>query len=103
MATESSPARDGAQPGAWLPGWAVPLAFAAFVAGVIALGIALHLQGQRAAEQIASETLRVTSELSAHSLDTWLTERSGDAEAIGSNPLLVKALDHWWQGDAQRA
>lgn len=103
MATESSPARDGAQSGAWLPGWAVPLAFAAFVAGVIALGIALHLQGQRTAEQIASETLRVTSELSAHSLDTWLTERSGDAEAIGSNPLLVKALDHWWQGEAQRA
>ncbi len=103
MATESSPARNGAQFGARLPGWAMPLAFAAFVTGVIALGIALHFLGKRAAEQTASEALRVTSELSAHSLDTWLTERSGDAEAIGSDPLLVKALDHWWQGDAQRA
>jgi diguanylate cyclase (GGDEF)-like protein/PAS domain S-box-containing protein len=103
MATDSSPERAGAQSGARLPGWAVPLAFAVFVAGVIALGIALHFQGKRAAEQTASETLRVTSELSAHALDTWLTERSGDAEAIGSNPLLVQALDHWWQGDAQRA
>ncbi|MFN9470525.1 EAL domain-containing protein [Acidovorax sp.] len=103
MATDSSPERSGAQSGARLHGWAVPLAFAVFVAGVIALGIALHFEGKRAAEQAASETLRVTSELSAHSLDTWLAERSGDAEAIGSNPLLVKALDHWWQGDAQRA
>lgn len=103
MATDSSPERGGAQSGARLPGWAVPLAFAVFVAGVVALGIALYFQGKQAAEQTASETLRVTSELSAHSLDTWLTERSGDAEAIGSSPLLVEALDRWWQSEAQRA
>ncbi|MES2609364.1 MAG: EAL domain-containing protein [Pseudomonadota bacterium] len=81
----------------------MPVAFAVFVAGAIALGIALHLQGRRAAEQTASVALGVTSELSAHALDTWLAERSGDSEAIGSSPLLVKALDHWWQSEAERA
>ncbi len=103
MLTDSSPARTGAQSGARLPGWAVPWALAAFVAGVIALGFALHFQGKRAAEQTASETLRVTSELSAHALDTWLAERSADAEAFGGSALLVQALDRWRQGDAASA
>ncbi len=99
MATDNSPAQSGSR----LAGWLVPSAFAAFVAGVIILGLALHYQAKRSAEQAASETLRVTSELSAHSLDTWLAERSADAEAIGSSTLLVQALDHWQRGGTERA
>lgn len=83
-------------------GWVVALAFMAFVAAVIALGIALHYQAKQSAEDAAWESLRVTAELSAHSLDTWLSERTADADAIGMSTLLVQALGRW-QGSSADA
>ncbi len=110
MATDKASLSGGTLAGApdtapapWRARWLVPLVFAAFVAGVIALGLALHLQAKRSAELSAWDSLRVTSELSAHSLDTWLAERTADADAIGTSALLVQALAHWRHAGAGHA
>jgi PAS domain S-box-containing protein len=70
----------------------VPLAFAIYVGGVLILGATIHRQARDADHRAATENLVATAQLSALAVDTWVTERRADAEAISTSELLVAPL-----------
>lgn len=77
------------------PPWRLLAIFIFVVLALLALGIVLHRQSQRAAEDAALESLNSNVRLSTHGLDLWIAERYADADVIANNPLLTEVLTRW--------